>query len=72
MLAATKDVPESLLKGCLLTGTPDEVVDQVAKLRDSGLRYAVLCNMSFAQPNMRRGMAASIPFTRILRQLRRL
>jgi phthiodiolone/phenolphthiodiolone dimycocerosates ketoreductase len=47
-------------------------VDQAAGLRDSGLRYAVLCNMSFAQPNMRRGMAASIPFTRILRQLRRL
>ena len=72
VVAATKDIPDSLLKQSLLTGTPDEVVDQAAGLRDSGLRYAVLCNMSFAQPNMRRGMAASIPFTRILRQLRRL
>ena len=70
VVAATKDIPDSLLKQSLLTGTPDEVVDQAAGLRDSGLRYAVLCNMSFAQPNMRRGMAASIPFTRILRQLR--
>jgi len=72
VVAATKDIPDSLLRQSLLTGTPDEVVDQAAGLRDSGLRYAVLCNMSFAQPNMRRGMAASIPFTRILRQLRRL
>jgi phthiodiolone/phenolphthiodiolone dimycocerosates ketoreductase len=72
VVAATKDIPDSLLRESFLTGTPDEVVDQAARLRDSGLRYAVLCNMSFAQPNMRRGMAASIPFTRILRQLRRL
>jgi phthiodiolone/phenolphthiodiolone dimycocerosates ketoreductase len=72
VLAATKDIPESLIKACLLTGTPDEVVDQAAKLRDAGLRYAVLLNMSFAQPNVKRGMAATVPFTRILRQLRKL
>jgi phthiodiolone/phenolphthiodiolone dimycocerosates ketoreductase len=72
VLAATKDIPDSLIKESFLTGTPEEVVDQAATLRDSGLRYAVLCNLSFAQPNMKRGMAASIPFTRILRQLRKL
>jgi phthiodiolone/phenolphthiodiolone dimycocerosates ketoreductase len=72
VLAATKEVPDSLLKESLLTGTPDEVVDQAAKLRDSGLRYAVACNMSFAQPNMKQSMAATVPFTRILRQLRKL
>ena len=72
VLAATKDIPDSLIKDSFLTGTPDEVVDQAARLRDSGLRYAVLCNMSFAQPDMKRGMAAWIPFTRILRQLRKL
>src|SRR5262245_10651568 len=67
VVAATKDIPDSLLRECFLTGTPDEVVDQAARLRDSGLRYAVLFNMSFAQPNIKRGMTASIPFTRILR-----
>jgi phthiodiolone/phenolphthiodiolone dimycocerosates ketoreductase len=72
VLAATKDIPDSLIKDSFLTGTPDEVVDQAARLRDSGLRYAVLCNMSFAQPDMKRGMAAWIPFTTILRQLRKL
>jgi len=72
VLAATKVIPDSLIKESFLTGTPEEVLDQAAALRDSGLRYAVLCNMSFAQPNMKRGMAASIPFARILRQLRKL
>jgi phthiodiolone/phenolphthiodiolone dimycocerosates ketoreductase len=72
VVAGTKDVPLSLLKETMLTGTPDEVVEQVARLRDSGLRYPVVLNMSFAQPNMKRGMAASLPFATILRQLRRL
>jgi phthiodiolone/phenolphthiodiolone dimycocerosates ketoreductase len=72
VLAATKDVPDSLLKESILTGTPDEVMDQAAKLRDSGLRYAVVCNMSFAQPNMKESIAATVPFTKILRQLRKL
>jgi phthiodiolone/phenolphthiodiolone dimycocerosates ketoreductase len=72
VVAATKDIPDSLIRQTVLTGTPDEVVDQAAALRDSGLRYAVVCNMSFAQPSMKRGMAASLPFTRILRQLRKL
>jgi phthiodiolone/phenolphthiodiolone dimycocerosates ketoreductase len=72
VVAATKDLPTSLLKECLITGTPDEVVDQVAKWRDYGLRYAVVCNMSFAQPNIRRGAAATLPLAKILRQLRKL
>jgi phthiodiolone/phenolphthiodiolone dimycocerosates ketoreductase len=72
VVAATNDVPEGLLRACFLTGTPGEVVEQAAVLRDNGLRYAVLNNMSFAQPNVRRGIAASLPFTRIVRQLRRL
>jgi phthiodiolone/phenolphthiodiolone dimycocerosates ketoreductase len=72
VLAAIKAVPDSLLREAYLAGTPDEVVDQAARLRDSGLRYAVLSNMSFAQPDVKRGMAASLPFTRILRQLRKL
>jgi phthiodiolone/phenolphthiodiolone dimycocerosates ketoreductase len=72
VLAATKDVPHSLLTGSILNGTPDEVLQQALVLRDAGLRYAVVVNMSAAQPDMKRGMAASVPFVKILRQLRRL
>lgn len=72
VLAATKDVPQSLLTGSILNGTPDEVLEQAAELRDAGLRYAVVVNMSSAQPSMKRGMAANVPFVRILRQLRKL
>nr|WP_234711934.1 LLM class flavin-dependent oxidoreductase [Mycolicibacterium setense] len=72
VLAATKDVPRSLLTASILNGTPAEVLEQAAELRDAGLRYAVVVNMSAAQPDMRRGMAASVPFVRILRQLRKL
>jgi phthiodiolone/phenolphthiodiolone dimycocerosates ketoreductase len=72
VLNATKDVPDSLLKACILTGTPDEVVDQAATLRDVGLRYAVLCNMSFAQPKVMRSAAAGVPFVKVMRRLRKL
>jgi phthiodiolone/phenolphthiodiolone dimycocerosates ketoreductase len=72
VVSATKDAPKSLLKESFLTGTADEVVDKVATWRDHGLRYAVLCNLSLAQPNMKRGIAATLPFTKILRQLRKL
>jgi phthiodiolone/phenolphthiodiolone dimycocerosates ketoreductase len=72
VLAATKDVPQSLLTESILNGTPDEVLEQAAELRDAGLRYAVVVNMSGAQPDMKRGMAATVPFVRILRRLRSL
>ena len=54
------------------TGTPAEVIDQAAEWRDHGLRYVVVCNVSAMQPNLRRGLAASVPFARILRGLRKL
>ncbi|MGY4650199.1 LLM class flavin-dependent oxidoreductase [Mycobacterium sp. URHB0021] len=72
VLSLTADVPPSLLKQMLLTGTPGEVIEQVAEWRDQGLRYAVLGNLSSLQPSLCRGMAACLPFTRILRQLRKL
>jgi len=72
VLAYTSDVPESLLKDAVLQGTPDEVVDQLAEWRDHGLRYPTLCNISTLQPSMLRGLAASTPFAKILRGLRRL
>jgi phthiodiolone/phenolphthiodiolone dimycocerosates ketoreductase len=72
VLSAAAHVPPSLLKECFLTGTPDDVIEQAAQWRDHGLDYLVVCNVSAVQPSLRRGLAASVPFMRILRQLRRL
>ena len=72
VLSYTSAVPPSLLKEVLLTGTPAEVIDQAAEFRDHGLRYAVMADASVAQPSLRRGLAASVPFARILRGLRKL
>jgi phthiodiolone/phenolphthiodiolone dimycocerosates ketoreductase len=72
VLSYTADVPISIAKEYFLTGTPDDVIDQVAEWRDHGMDYPVLANLSALQPSMRRGLAATVPFMRILRQLRRL
>jgi phthiodiolone/phenolphthiodiolone dimycocerosates ketoreductase len=72
VLSYTADVPISIAKEFFLTGTPDEVIEQAAEWRDCGMDYPVLGNISVAQPSMRRGLAANVPFMRILRQLRRL
>ncbi len=72
VLSYTSDVPLSLLQEGAFTGTPAEVIDQAADWRDHGLRYVVVCNVSAMQPNLRRGLAASVPFARILRGLRQL
>jgi phthiodiolone/phenolphthiodiolone dimycocerosates ketoreductase len=72
VLSHTAHVPPSLLKECALTGTPDDVIDQAAEWRDNGMDYAVMCNVSALQPSLRRGLADSLPFTKILRGLRKL
>jgi phthiodiolone/phenolphthiodiolone dimycocerosates ketoreductase len=55
-----------------LTGTPNAVAEQGAEWRHQGLQHAVLGNLSTLPPSLRRGMVASLPFTRILRRLRKL
>ncbi len=72
VLSYIRDVPVSLLKEALLTGTPEDVIDQAAVWRDHGLRYLVAYNMSILQPSLRKGLAASAPFFKILRGLRKL
>jgi len=72
VLSYTADVPISIAKEGFLTGTPDEVIEQAAEWRDHGLGYPVLANISTVQPSLRRGLAANVPFARILRRLRRL
>ena len=72
VLSYTSDVPLSLLQEGMFTGTVAEVIDQAADWRDHGLRYVVVGNASAMQPNLRRGLAANVPFARILRGLRQL
>jgi len=72
VLSYIKDVPVSLLKAALLSGTPNEVIDQAAELRDQGVRYLVVTNVSFLQPTLRKALAATAPFFKILRGLQKL
>jgi phthiodiolone/phenolphthiodiolone dimycocerosates ketoreductase len=72
VLSYARRAPLSLLKEALLTGTPDDVIDQAAEWRDHGLRYLVVCNTSVLQPSLRKGLATGGPFFRILRGLKKL
>jgi len=72
VLSYAEKVPASLLKEFFLQGTPEEVTDQVAEYRRHGLRYLVVINFSMVQKSLRKGMASSIPFAKILRGLRKL
>ena len=72
VLSYIKGVPVSLLKEALLAGTPDEVIDQAAQWRDHGVRYLVVNNLSYLQPTLRKGLASSAPFFKVLRGLKKL
>ena len=72
VLSYTAQVPVSLLKEAILTGTPGDVIDQAAQWRDHGVRYIVIANLSTVQPSLRKGMTATIPLTKILRGLKKL
>jgi phthiodiolone/phenolphthiodiolone dimycocerosates ketoreductase len=72
VLSYIKDVPVSLLKDALLTGTPDEIIDQAAEWRDHGVGYLVINNVSILQPSLRKGLASSAPFLKVLRGLKKL
>jgi phthiodiolone/phenolphthiodiolone dimycocerosates ketoreductase len=72
VLSSIKDVPEALLQHALLAGTPDEVIDRAAELRDHGVRYLVANNVSVLQPKISKAMASSMPFFTVLRGLKRL
>ena len=72
VLAHAAATPISLIKQYVLTGTPDEVIDRLAKWRDHGVRYPVLCNICVLQKKLSRGLAATLPFTKILRGIRKL
>jgi phthiodiolone/phenolphthiodiolone dimycocerosates ketoreductase len=71
-LKYTADVPVEMMRGISLTGTSSEVLEQAAVWSDHGVKHMVVCDISALQPTLRRGMAAMLPFSRILRGLRRL
>lgn len=66
------DIPSSLVRECVLNGTPDEVIEQAALWRDCGVRYAVLVNMSVLQRSLRKGLASVASFNKIVRGLKKL
>ena len=72
VLSYIRRVPVSMLKDVLLTGTPDEVIDQAAEWRDHGVRYLVASNVSHLQPNLGKSVASVAPFFKILRGLKKL
>jgi phthiodiolone/phenolphthiodiolone dimycocerosates ketoreductase len=72
VLAHAAAVPMSVIKQWFLTGTPDEVNDQLAAYRDRGERYPVLINVSIIQPKLSRGLSAALPFMKILRGIRKM
>ncbi|QNI05368.1 LLM class flavin-dependent oxidoreductase [Mycobacterium kubicae] len=72
VLSHVAAAPLSLLRQSLLTGTADEILDQLAAYRDHGVRYPVLLNASPIQPKLRRGLSTALPFMKILRGLRKM
>jgi phthiodiolone/phenolphthiodiolone dimycocerosates ketoreductase len=71
-LSYTAKVPASLMKEVSFNGTPNEVIDQIAEWRDHGLRYLNVINGSVLNPNLRKGLAASLPHVKVLRGLKKL
>ena len=72
VLAHAAAAPMSVIKQGVLTGTPDEVIDQLAAYRDQGERYPVLVNVAIIQPKLSRGLSTALPFMRILRGIRKM
>jgi phthiodiolone/phenolphthiodiolone dimycocerosates ketoreductase len=72
VLSYLRNVPVSMLKDVLLTGTPNEVIDQAAEWRDHGVRYLVASNVSHLQPKLGKSIASVAPFFKILRGLKKL
>jgi phthiodiolone/phenolphthiodiolone dimycocerosates ketoreductase len=71
-LSYAAQVPPPVVQEVFLSGTPDEVIEQAAQWRDQGARYIVVADASSLQRSLRKGLAAMIPFARILRGLKKL
>ena len=71
-LSYAAQVPPPVVQEVFLSGTPDEVIEQAAQWRAQGARYIVVADASSLQRSLRKGLAAMIPFARILRGLKKL
>src|SRR6202007_331512 len=71
-LAYAAKVPRSLVEELFAVGTPDEVIYQMAEFRDQGLRYLVVGNAGAIQPSVRKSAAATAPYIKVVRGLRKL
>jgi phthiodiolone/phenolphthiodiolone dimycocerosates ketoreductase len=71
-LSHVAEIPSGVVREFLLNGTPDEVIEQAAQWRDSGVRYMVVLNLSFAQRSLRKGVMPVPPFNKIVRGLKKL
>jgi phthiodiolone/phenolphthiodiolone dimycocerosates ketoreductase len=71
-LSYIKTIPKSLVRDMVLTGTPDDVIEQAAVWRDHGVRYLVVANVSSLQRSLRNWLAAMPAFSRIVHRLKKL
>jgi phthiodiolone/phenolphthiodiolone dimycocerosates ketoreductase len=65
-------VPLEVVKGMMLTGTVDDVLDQAAVWRDHGVRHIVVVNFGPMQPSLRGALGTMLPFNKVVRGLKRL
>ncbi|WP_373139145.1 LLM class flavin-dependent oxidoreductase [Mycobacterium marinum] len=72
VLSYTAKVPPGLIREVVASGTPDEVIDQVAEWRDHGLRYLLVINGSLVNPSLRKTVTAVLPHAKVLRGLKKL
>ena len=71
-LSHVSGVPVPAVQAAHLCGTPAEVVEQAAAWRDQGVRYLVVANLSALQRSLRKGLASSVAFSKILHGLKKL
>jgi phthiodiolone/phenolphthiodiolone dimycocerosates ketoreductase len=65
-------IPLSVVKGMVLNGTVDDVLEQAVVWRDHGVRYIVTVNFGPMQPSLRSALATMLPFNQVVRGLKRL
>jgi phthiodiolone/phenolphthiodiolone dimycocerosates ketoreductase len=65
-------VPLSVVKGMVLNGTVNDVLEQAAEWRDHGVRYIVVINFGPMAPGLRNALATVGPFNKVVRGLKQL
>jgi phthiodiolone/phenolphthiodiolone dimycocerosates ketoreductase len=71
-LSHVAQVPSSMTREIYLNGTPEEILEQAAQWRDSGVRYVVVVNLGMMQRSLKKGLATLTPFMKVIRGLKRL